>query len=199
MIGRIPPLKDLAEAVAQHHEWFDGTGYPNQIAGESQSLAARILAVADCFDAMTTTRAYRPALTHEQAVAELIGGAGTQFDPEVVRIFIDARVGNTRGLDAVDESSRSAPNRADRNWWLRDDSHRPDADTAWVPAPAGFVTRLARSGCCWRSCLLDLFDISLPRGDSVGVAGALAGAAVVVVGPVRAGAHRGRLRSASPT
>ena len=104
MIGRIPPLKDLAEAVTQHHEWFDGTGYPNQIAGESQSLVARILAVADCFDAMTTTRAYRPALTHEQAVAELIGGAGTQFDPEVVRIFIDARVGNTRGLAAVEES-----------------------------------------------------------------------------------------------
>jgi HD-GYP domain-containing protein (c-di-GMP phosphodiesterase class II) len=108
MIGRIPPLKDLAEAVAQHHEWFDGTGYPNQIAGESQSLAARILAVADSFDAMTTTRAYRPALTHEQAVAELIGGAGTQFDPEVVRIFIDARVGNTRGLAEVDEPSHVA-------------------------------------------------------------------------------------------
>jgi len=100
MVGRIPPLRDLAEAVGQHHEWFDGNGYPRHREGRELAIAARILAVADCFDAMTTTRAYRPALSREQAVAELIAGAGSQFDPEVVRIFIDARIGLTTVLDS---------------------------------------------------------------------------------------------------
>ncbi len=104
MIARIPPLRDLAEAVAQHHEWFDGSGYPSRIDGRDLALAARILAVADCFDAMTTTRSYRPALSREQAVAELIAGAGSQFDPEIVRIFIDSRIGLTV-VDSPESSS----------------------------------------------------------------------------------------------
>lgn len=93
MIKRIPPLRDLADTILQHHEWFDGSGYPLGLAGEELSLAARVLAVADCYDAMTTTRSYRPALTRQEAVAELIRGAGTQFDPEVVRAFISSQVG----------------------------------------------------------------------------------------------------------
>ncbi len=102
MIAGIPPLRDLAEAVAQHHEWHDGSGYPDGLVGEQTLLAARILSVVDCFDAMTTTRAYRPALSHDQAIAELIRAAGTQFDPEIVRIFIDARVG--RAVETVPET-----------------------------------------------------------------------------------------------
>ncbi len=93
MIRRIPPLKDLAEHVGNHHEWYAGGGYPTGVDSEDIPPLAMILSVADCYDAMTTTRAYRPALSHDEAVAELVRGAGTQFDPETVRVFIESRIG----------------------------------------------------------------------------------------------------------
>ena len=93
MVERIPPLRDLMGAVHQHHEWIDGHGYPDHTSGEGLSMAARILSIADSYDAMTTTRSYRPALSREEAVAELLRGAGTQFDADIVRVFIEARVG----------------------------------------------------------------------------------------------------------
>jgi putative nucleotidyltransferase with HDIG domain len=93
MVRRIPPLRDLGNTVSQHHERVDGTGYPSGVLGSDLSIEARILAVADSFDAMTTTRAYRPALSREQAVSELVDGAGTQFDEGVVEVFVEARVG----------------------------------------------------------------------------------------------------------
>lgn len=96
MIERIPPLRELAEFVMEHHERFDGEGYPLGVRGEAIHLTARILAVADSYDAMTSDRAYRAALSHESAVAELISGAGTQFDPDVIRTFIAAGIGGTR-------------------------------------------------------------------------------------------------------
>jgi putative nucleotidyltransferase with HDIG domain len=92
MIRRIPPLRDLAQSVVQHHEWFNGSGYPERRPGEELSGAAKILSVADSFDAMTTTRAYRRALSLDEAIAELIRGAGTQFDGDVVKVFIECRV-----------------------------------------------------------------------------------------------------------
>lgn len=93
MVSRIPQLKDLASPVRQHHERVDGTGYPGEVGGGGILLEARILAVADSYDAMTTTRAYRPAMTHDLAVAELIAGAGTQFDADLVGEFIQAQIG----------------------------------------------------------------------------------------------------------
>lgn len=93
MVARIPPLKDLAEQVGKHHEWYGGGGYPDAVSSNDIPLVALILSVADCYDAMTTTRAYRRALTRDEAVAELIAGAGTQFDPNLVRAFIEARIG----------------------------------------------------------------------------------------------------------
>lgn len=109
MIAQIPPLRDLAEAVLQHHEWYDGRGYPSQVMGDDIALPARILSVADAFDAMTTTRAYRPALSTEAAIAELIARAGSQFDPEVVRLFIDAGVGRVREPGIESSPSEVAP------------------------------------------------------------------------------------------
>ncbi len=97
MIGRIPPLKDLASYVGGHHEWFGGGGYPESIAYAEIPQIARILAVADSYDAMTTTRAYRPALTRESAIVELVSGSGTQFDPELVKVFVESRI----GLDGI--------------------------------------------------------------------------------------------------
>lgn len=77
---------DLAKGVAAHHERWDGTGYPDQLAAEDIPLAARVIAVCDAFDAMTATRAYRPPLTVSEALAELRRCSGTQFDPEIVAL-----------------------------------------------------------------------------------------------------------------
>jgi len=108
MIARIPPLRDLAETIGQHHERIDGGGYPGGIAGDRISMPARILAVADSYDAMTTTRAYRPALDREGAIAELLGGAGSQFDAQVVRTFIESRVGRVVVPASDDEVASAA-------------------------------------------------------------------------------------------
>jgi diguanylate cyclase (GGDEF)-like protein/PAS domain S-box-containing protein len=88
MMSEAETLQQLAEIVRRHHERFDGKGYPDGFAGEQIPLEARILAVADVFDAMTHERSYRKALSREQAIAELERGAGTQFDPAVVKAFL---------------------------------------------------------------------------------------------------------------
>jgi HD-GYP domain-containing protein (c-di-GMP phosphodiesterase class II) len=82
-------LGDAALVIRHHHERFDGTGYPGGLAGEAIPLSARIFAVADAFDAMTSDRPYRGALPVDRALLEIREGAGTQFDPEVVRVFVD--------------------------------------------------------------------------------------------------------------
>lgn len=83
-------LASIADVIKYHHEWFDGSqGYPKELTGDAIPLGARILMVADCFDAMTTDRPYRKALSKEQAIAELVKGSGVQFDPRVVGAFIE--------------------------------------------------------------------------------------------------------------
>lgn len=77
-------LSRLCPVVRHHHERFDGTGYPDRLRGEAIPLAARILAVADAFDAMTSGRVYQPTRTREEALAELARCRGTQFDPSCV-------------------------------------------------------------------------------------------------------------------
>jgi putative nucleotidyltransferase with HDIG domain len=74
--------------IRHHHEWFDGSGYPNGVSGDRIPVGARILAVADAFEAMTSDRPYRPALSYRAAVAELEAGKGTQFDPVIVDTFL---------------------------------------------------------------------------------------------------------------
>ena len=80
-------LHPLLPGVRSHHEHYDGTGYPDGLAGEKIPIEARIMAVADAFDAMTSTRPYREALPEEDALAELKRNAGTHFDPRVVGAF----------------------------------------------------------------------------------------------------------------
>jgi HD-GYP domain-containing protein (c-di-GMP phosphodiesterase class II) len=75
--------------VLFHHERWDGSGYPARIRGRAIPLEARILAVADAFDAMTSPRPYRAALPTEHALAELAACAGSQFDPEVAELFLE--------------------------------------------------------------------------------------------------------------
>ncbi len=79
----------VAQWVLHHHERWDGTGYPDGLAGEEIPLGARIVFVADAFDAMTSERVYRRPLRHEDALAELERCAGTQFDPAIVRVFVE--------------------------------------------------------------------------------------------------------------
>ncbi|MDQ3804048.1 MAG: HD domain-containing protein, partial [Acidobacteriota bacterium] len=87
MLTGIVGLEDAAEAVLHHHEHFDGTGYPGGLSGEQIPLLSRIILVADAYDAMTSPRPFRDACSHEEAVARLGEGAGSRFDPEVVRAF----------------------------------------------------------------------------------------------------------------
>ncbi len=81
-------LKDVKVIVGQHHERYDGKGYPHQKSGSELSLEARILAVADTFDALTSDRPYRKALPFDEAVAEIKRCSASQFDPEVVSMFL---------------------------------------------------------------------------------------------------------------
>lgn len=87
IINAAPALQRVAALVRSSHENFDGTGYPDRLAGEEIPLGARIIAVCDAFDAMTTDRPYRRAMAQDAAVAELRRCAGTQFDPLVVERF----------------------------------------------------------------------------------------------------------------
>ena len=96
MVSRIPPLRDLADLIRLHHERPDGLGYPSGITAAQVPLAAKILAVADCYDAMTTTRSYRAALSCDEAYLELALGAGGQFDSEVVCVFLAERDADLR-------------------------------------------------------------------------------------------------------
>lgn len=83
-------FRELVPGVLFHHERFDGHGYPDGVYGEEIPLAARIILVADTYDAMTATRAYRKGLPSEVAYKELKDFAGRQFDPRLVQIFLEA-------------------------------------------------------------------------------------------------------------
>lgn len=91
LIGALPHLQGVArDVIVHHHERWDGTGYPWGIAGEAIPLAARIFAVADAFDALTSDRPYRRAVSEEDALAEIRRHAGSQFDAAIVQALIEA-------------------------------------------------------------------------------------------------------------
>lgn len=82
-------LKMAREIALCHHERWDGGGYPNQLEGEAIPLAARIVAIADVYDALSMRRTYKPSLPHEQCVEMIATAAGTQFDPRLVSVFLE--------------------------------------------------------------------------------------------------------------
>ena len=90
ILGPIDELKEIIELIKYHHENYDGTGYPEGLSGEDIPLGSRIIAVADAFDAITSTRPYRKAKTELFAVEEIKQNAGRQFDPEVIAPFLRA-------------------------------------------------------------------------------------------------------------
>ena len=88
IVSQIPGMKEAAEIVLDHEERFDGSGYPRGLHGAQICLGARLFAVIDTLDAMTSDRSYRKALSFDQARAEIIRMGGTQFDPVAVQAFL---------------------------------------------------------------------------------------------------------------
>jgi len=90
ILEHIKQLKDVIPGMRGHHERYDGSGYPDGLKGKEIPLFARIIAVADAYDAMTTDRPYRKGLPEEVAINELLRYAGKHFDPDIVRIFVES-------------------------------------------------------------------------------------------------------------
>ncbi len=88
MCAKIEMLRQAAQIVLYHHEAWDGSGYPKGLAGEAIPLGARIFAVADALDAITSDRPYRAAQPFQIAREEIVGHCGTQFDPAIVKLFL---------------------------------------------------------------------------------------------------------------
>jgi len=123
IVGRAPSLRDALAVIRQHHERFDGQGYPDGLAGQQISLAARIVAVADVWDALTSDRAYRPAWPPDRALRHLEAGRGSHFDPVCLDAFLALmaerghRPGHGEGdaavADAAAEACHDDPKAAD--------------------------------------------------------------------------------------
>jgi putative nucleotidyltransferase with HDIG domain len=112
MLQGIDFLEPVLPLVRHHHERWDGNGYPDQLRADEIPLGARILAVADAVDAMTSDRSYRPARTFEHAKTEILKGSGTHFDPEVVTAFIKSQ-------NAIEEQLRESS---------AEELHHPESD-----------------------------------------------------------------------
>lgn len=121
-------LEGASRVVGQHHEKWDGTGYPCGLRGEEIDLNARIFAVADAFDAITSNRVYRDGQSYEWAVAELASYAGTQFDPRIVAAF--------RGVLSSEWEQLRA-----RSLWKESESHDADSGSSAVTTPLSASSR----------------------------------------------------------
>ena len=89
ILSAVSMFQDIVPIVRHHHEHIDGTGYPDGIKGEEIELLARIISVADAFDAMMSDRHYRKHLSLEESRRQLIQGSGTQFDKQIVDTFLN--------------------------------------------------------------------------------------------------------------
>ncbi len=92
ILSEIKQMHDIVPGVLCHHEQINGKGYPNGLVGEQIPLIGKIVGLSDSFDAMTSKRAYRDAMTVEETLAEIEKGLGTQFDEEVGKVFINSDV-----------------------------------------------------------------------------------------------------------
>jgi putative two-component system response regulator len=111
--SNIPQLRIAEEIARHHHEWWDGTGYPSKLSGKRIPIHARIVALADVFDALTHGRPYAPAWPIDRALEEIRQRRGTQFDPDLTDTFL-ALIDDLRrehaDLDAfLGEASRNSP------------------------------------------------------------------------------------------
>ena len=107
MLGDAAVFKDIIPIVKHHHERFDGRGYPSQLAGENIPFIARIAAVADTFDAMTSKRTYRDALPLSVVKEEIEKCSGTQFDPKIAKVFLDILNNAYKSITDIQEKYKS--------------------------------------------------------------------------------------------
>lgn len=107
MLGDAAVFKDIIPIVKHHHERFDGKGYPSQLAGENIPFIARIAAVADTFDAMTSKRTYRDALPLSVVKEEIEKCSGTQFDPAIAKVFLDILNNDYKSITDIQEKYKS--------------------------------------------------------------------------------------------
>jgi putative two-component system response regulator len=111
MLARLSMFSECSEMVRAHHERWDGRGYPDKLAGTAIPFGARVIAVVDSYDAMTTNRPYRNSLGHAEAVKRLSEGAGAQWDPEVVEVFLSLlEQGRVRPVSALSSAPTPLPN-----------------------------------------------------------------------------------------
>jgi diguanylate cyclase (GGDEF)-like protein/PAS domain S-box-containing protein/putative nucleotidyltransferase with HDIG domain len=92
ILSSVNEFSEMSECVLEHHENWDGTGYPQGLKGEEIKIEARMIAVCDAFDAMVTLRTYKPVFSREEAINELIRCSGSQFDPKIVESFTDMMI-----------------------------------------------------------------------------------------------------------
>jgi HD-GYP domain-containing protein (c-di-GMP phosphodiesterase class II) len=111
LLNSVHGLAHIAPFVLEHHERWDGAGYPKGIAGDKISLIARIIAVADGYEAMVSPRTYKQSMTPKDALMELRRCAGTQYDPKVARAYVEGVMGDTweDGMTAVNRSEIAPP------------------------------------------------------------------------------------------
>lgn len=107
MLGDAAVFKDIIPIVKHHHERFDGRGYPSQLADENIPFIARIAAVADTFDAMTSKRTYRDALPLSVVKEEIEKCSGTQFDPKIAKVFLDILNNDYKSITDIQEKYKS--------------------------------------------------------------------------------------------
>ena len=114
----LEPLTAFADAlpiVLEHHEWFNGRGYPNGLKGDELTLHGRIYAVADVFDAVTSARPYRAGMPRERAIELIKEGSGRQFDPKIVDVFLQVMAAEEVGEPTDEATSRALPAPASRD------------------------------------------------------------------------------------
>lgn len=93
ILSTVNDMSEMAEYVLDHHERWDGGGYPRGLKKEEISIQSRIISIADAFDAMTSNRAYGKVLCEEEAIDEIRSCSGTQFDPDLAKVFIEKVLG----------------------------------------------------------------------------------------------------------
>ncbi len=135
IVGAVPGMEQVVLGVRHHHERYDGRGYPDRLKGEDIPLIGRIMAVADAYSAMTTSRPYRKGLTERQALDAIEKGLGTQFDPEIGKLWVELRQ-EAAARETREKKEAAAPRRRSR---------RPRPMTEDENAPKDGAVRISQS------------------------------------------------------